>query len=84
MNKLMKSLPALALVLAATMAMAMNFAQPEHTGTLKAFVNNHWVEIPESSSYLCDEEESSCVARFDEADNMISGTLVEGEYTPLD
>lgn len=84
MKRFIKMLPALGLVFGATLAMAMNFAEPDQTGTLKAFVNNDWVEIPESSNYHCNEEEVSCVARFDENDDMISGTLIEGEYAPLD
>lgn len=77
-------LPALALVLGATLAMAMNFAKPEANGTLKAFIDNEWEPISENTQYLCDDEvESSCVARFDELDQMIPGTEVEGEYNPL-
>ncbi|SEG15685.1 DUF6520 family protein [Algoriphagus boritolerans] len=83
MIKFQKLLPALALVLGATLAMAMNFASPEANGTLKAFINNQWQPIPENTQYVCDEEESSCVARFDELDQMIPGTEVEGVYTPL-
>lgn len=83
MNKLKKLLPALALVLGATLAMAMNFATPAATGTLKANINNEWVVISENTSYLCDEDEILCVARFDEQDQMIPGSEVEGEYTPL-
>lgn len=83
MKTIRNLLPALALVFGATLAMAMNFAQPEQTGTLKAFVNNQWVPISESTNYNCDEEETSCVARFDENDDMIEGTLIEGNYSLL-
>ncbi|MBE9170946.1 hypothetical protein IQ238_26680 [Pleurocapsales cyanobacterium LEGE 06147] len=80
MNKLSKLLPALALVLGATLAFA--FSSPPQ-GTLKALVNNQWVEISESEPYLCDEAQTSCTARFDEQDQMIPGTEEVGEFIPL-
>ncbi|WP_057940210.1 DUF6520 family protein [Algoriphagus resistens] len=83
MKSLSKMLPALGLVFGATLAMAMNFATPEQTGTLHAFVDDEWVEIPETQLYNCDDEDPQCVARFDENGDMVDGSLETGKYVPI-
>jgi hypothetical protein len=80
MNKLLKLLPAFALVLAASFAFGFS-SSPQ--GTLKALVDNQWVEISDSGSYLCDAAQTTCTARFDNQNQMIPGTQVAGEYIPL-
>lgn len=82
MKNLAGKLPLIAFVVAAFAAVAFTPAKEE--GTLKAFIDSEWVEISESTLYNCDEEvTSNCVARFDENDQMIPNSDVDGEYQPL-
>ncbi|UCS91970.1 hypothetical protein KZP23_14705 [Echinicola marina] len=79
MNKFLKSLPALAFALAASVAFAFNMADE---GTLKhQDEEGNW--IPVEGSYQCDQSSETCTALFDENDNMISGSEVEGEFVQL-
>lgn len=82
MNRLAGKLPLIAFVFAAFAAVA--FTSPKQEGTLKAFIDNEWEVISESTPHLCDEEvTTTCVARFDENDQMIPNSDEPGEYQPL-
>ncbi|MBT0812841.1 hypothetical protein KIH41_16260 [Litoribacter ruber] len=81
MKKLIKSLPALGLALAASMAFAFNMPQ-ERQGVLKGQLSNGtWEEIPEGVSYNCTTMSNVCTAEFDENDDIILGTERPGVYS---
>ncbi|SMD44447.1 hypothetical protein SAMN00777080_3068 [Aquiflexum balticum DSM 16537] len=80
MEKLIKKLPVLGLILAAIGVFA--FSVPNQ-GELRANIGGIWTPIPENQAYNClPDPEEDCVARFDEHGVMIPSTLVKGLYTP--
>lgn len=49
--------------------------------TLKAKINGVWTPISSSTEYSCEYNPSEeCTAEFDQQDNMIPETLVEGRF----
>lgn len=88
MKKLLRILPIFAFILGITMAFA---SQNDVVATTKKALNsaNQWVDITgqvegPNGHYVCDEEEERiCTQLFDEMDNPIVGTEVEGRYRPL-
>ncbi|WP_026953501.1 DUF6520 family protein [Algoriphagus vanfongensis] len=84
MNKLFKILPALGMVLAATMAMAMNFADnpTERYAEDPAPGTEVWYDLtditPGPSTYQCDEEVDQTCSHMDP--NFSSSEVEEGEF----
>lgn len=77
-----KFLPVMAFLFAIGAAFA---SQPEKValGTLKANIAGTWTPISEQQRYTCATNPTvDCTARFDAQNQMISGTLVKGVYTP--
>lgn len=84
MNKLSKLLPALALVLGATLAMAMNFADnpTERYAEDPAPGTEVWYDLtditPGPSTYQCDEEVDETCSHMDA--NFSSNEVEAGEF----
>ena len=87
MNKIQKMLPALALVLAATLAMAMNFAEPKsaddpkfgwHDGEVYDVTNRSMGSGP--LQYQCNIDTNTCLFEDAELTTPVSGS--EGEFVP--
>lgn len=78
-----KFLPVVALLLAVGAAFATH-SSVAAVGTLKANVSGVWTAIPETQRYSCQTNPNQdCVARFDASNQMIPGTLIKGNYTPI-
>ena len=77
----LKFLPALAFVFAASVALVANASTAKPEGVLKAKVNGAWQPISESQAHNCSNSSDECTARFN-GSQMIPNTLVPGTYIP--
>lgn len=87
MNRLIKMLPALALVLAATIAMAMNFANPSHVNDPKFGSANgnvydvtHRTMGPGPLQYRCNIATSDCL--YEDSGLVTPVPDIEGQFVP--
>jgi|JI10StandDraft_1071094.scaffolds.fasta_scaffold133843_3 hypothetical protein len=75
-----KFLPAMAFLFAIGAAFVTQAFDAPPVGTLKAKINGAWQPISETQSYTCVSSSDECVARFNQQNQMIPGTLVPGTY----
>ncbi|TXE03067.1 DUF6520 family protein [Algoriphagus aquimarinus] len=94
MNKIKKMLPALAMVLGATFAMAMNAPAildsnpPEEVFTPDSSEPSNYRNVTEeynNLSYNCDNQEMECLVQFsnDDPATGIKSILDEGQFTVI-
>lgn len=86
MNKLMKFFPALAMVMAVTLA--FGFAPAKKVPTRKQQYNgSSWSDIPltfqRGVHYSCTGQSQDCTRELDEDNNVISGSVEVGTYAPI-
>ncbi len=75
-----KFLPAMAFLFSIGAAFVTHAFSAPPVGTLKAKIDGNWTPINESQSYTCLSGSDECVARFNQQNEMIPGTLVAGTY----
>lgn len=79
-----KFLPVMAFLFAIGAAFVSHAFNAPPVGTLKANISGTWTVISETQRYSCQTNPNlDCVARFDANNQMIPGTLIKGNYTPI-
>lgn len=73
-------LPVMAFLFAIGAAFVAQAFDAPPVGTLKAKIDGTWQPISETQSYICVSSANECVARFNQQNQMIPGTLVLGTY----
>ncbi len=87
MKKFFAFFPVLAFVVGVGAALASQPSGNALSNTKKAFINGQWVDITGkvlNQDYVCDTAPThNCTADFNSQDQMIPGTLVNGDYRAL-
>jgi hypothetical protein len=87
MKKLFRFLPLFALVLGMGAAFATHQPVSSLANTKKAFISGSWVDITGkviNQDYVCDTAPThNCTAEFNSQNQMVPGTLVNGDYRAL-